>query len=403
NPAQPYLFYSHRTGMNVKFGAFEASAPNSYGLNIVVDPADAFFIGGEGIPVVGDVGIGVSFDGKIPVSTNVDLRGDIDKDVYGHAWFKGGVDIGQITPKVPLELRGELFYDLDANDDGRNLDNSKLALDDFITTAGKGDSSESRFQRAIQDVGIFGNGEAWVGYEKNGFGFKMKVGEMSAGVRGDTGELAIKGGTINPFADVPLIGEHLAPSPQVNFDGYADLDTGDFDATLQGKFRMGVFPVTGTIRMDNAGIFADVRTETFFGRANLTGQITADGFDLRANGSANLGVLDADANFRMYLGNAGVKFTAGLSGRYDASFTILGDRIGAYGYLNASATFGYGGSGLTMSVSGSGNITIDPPLLPKLSLTAGVKLGSRELGLNFKLDMPSPVKDVWIRPRFALK
>ncbi|MEM8874716.1 MAG: hypothetical protein AAGD32_10710 [Planctomycetota bacterium] len=403
NPAQPYLFYSHRTGMNVKFGNFEASAPNSYGLNIVVDPADAFFIGGEGIPVVGDVGIGVSFDGKIPVSTDVDLRGDIDKDVYAHAWFKGGVDISQITPKVPLELRGEVFYDFDANDDGRNLDNSKLALDTLITTGGKGDSSESRFERAIQDIGIFANGEAWVGYEKKGFGFKMKVGEMSAGVRGDTGELAIKGGTINPFADVPVVGRYLAPSPQVKFDGYANFHSGDFDATLNGSWRMGVFPMTGTLRLDNNGIFADVRTNTPLGRANLTGEITPNSFDLRANANVNLGILDARANFRMYASSSQFKFSASLSGNYDLSVTIAGDRVGAYGYLNASATFGYGGSGLTMAVSGSGSITLDPPLIPRLTLSAGVKMNSRELGLNFKIDLPSPVPDVWIRPRFALK
>ena len=141
-----------------------------------MDPADSFYIGAKGVPVVGDVGFGMSSQGLIPFSPNAKPSAFSD-DLFGNVFIKAGLDISAFHPLIPLNVEGDIVIDLDANNDGRLLGGLKTNVSRMIARGFTTHALGTALERVFGDIAIGVNGKVNVGYEKAGFELSVPVGE----------------------------------------------------------------------------------------------------------------------------------------------------------------------------------------------------------------------------------
>ncbi len=120
-----YLFFSFSVGLEASAGPITLSAPGGQSMTMVLDPADPMIyfrgnLGGvSGIGPIEDVGIGLSWEGRIPFEPHVTF-GMSDEDAAGfdgNLYLAGSVAI----PRLPLSVDGEIVVDFDPLGNGRSL------------------------------------------------------------------------------------------------------------------------------------------------------------------------------------------------------------------------------------------------------------------------------------------
>lgn len=120
-----YLFFSFSVGLEASAGPVTLSAPNGQSMTMVLDPADPMIyfrgnLGGvSGIGPIEDMGIGLSWQGRIPFEPHVTF-GMSDEDAAGfdgNLYLAGSVAI----PRLPLSVDGEIVVDFDPLGNGRSL------------------------------------------------------------------------------------------------------------------------------------------------------------------------------------------------------------------------------------------------------------------------------------------
>ncbi len=207
NPAVPYLFANAPTGLALKYDAIEAEAPGNLAATVLFAPGDGtIYAGLSGVPVVSDVGVGVSPEGYLPYAPDAATDLAAAPEVLGHLYLRGAVDVKSLT------LTGEVVVDLDKNDDGRLLNG---LVNNFR------DATSAGLDRAFQGVKGLANNVANpaavlgdvafgvnVGAKLGMKGFSVDLSGASVYTAGDG--VAFKAGTnATPFAGVPGL-EHLS-------------------------------------------------------------------------------------------------------------------------------------------------------------------------------------------------
>jgi hypothetical protein len=366
NPAVPYLFYSDYRGFESSFGGVNLSLGGSAGASVVVDPVDSFFIGAKGVPVVGDVGFGLSYNGLIPFEPNATPK-DWSGDVFGNVFIKAGLDIGDINPAIPVRIDGDIVIDLDANNDGKNLGGIKSNVSKLVSEGFSAASLGRAAARVFSDIAIAANGQVSVGFDKAGFELSVPVGESSLILSGPRAALFTRGRTAEPFRDTPLSFLKAPLNSTYDIDGYLDLK-GKFRLTLSGQTNVFDYRLGGsTLTLDNSGMRLASSIRALGATAALNGNISSNGgFTLTGSANANLAnVIKGKASFTLSGGRGGASLRASLSGKVgtnigsvfvggsaSASLQLSANKNGSLSYAgNARVSLGVGPVAIAPEVS----------------------------------------------------
>jgi hypothetical protein len=128
-----YLFFSFSTGLEASAGPVTLSAPNGQSVTLVLDPADPMIyfrgnLGGvSGIGPVEDMGIGLSWQGRIPFEPHNTFGMDAEdaEGFQGNLYLAGSVSLR----RIPLSIDGEIVLDIDPLGNGRSI--ADLGADDL--------------------------------------------------------------------------------------------------------------------------------------------------------------------------------------------------------------------------------------------------------------------------------
>jgi hypothetical protein len=375
NPAVPYLFYTDNKGFTGSFGEIEVGAVGSFGYSVVVDPADSFFVGAKGVPVVGDVAYGISAHGLIPFEPNARPSG-FDEEMFGNVYAKAGLDISAFNPAVPVNIDGDYVLDLDANDDGKNLGGLKVNVSKLLADGFSEAALGTSVGRVFGDIAIGVNGKVNLGYEKAGFELSVPVGEGTLVYSGKKQGIFARGRTVDPFRGTPLA--IFKPRTSLDIDARA-YRNGDFRLLASGTYNPFVYTMKGSVVLDNAGVRASGTMTALGTSVRVNGNILTDGrFTLSGRANVALGPLRGNANFSLMNNNRAVSFGAAFSAT--AAISVLGVEVG--GRVNAQFAFGANRAGLTYAGSGSAALFTGP-----ISVGAIVGISNRNLALGLDLGL----------------
>jgi hypothetical protein len=358
NPTVPYLFYTDNKGFRANFGGIDANVAGSFGYAVVIDPGDSFFLGAKGVPVLGDVGFGVSAKGLIPFTPNAMPTG-WNGGLFGNVFLKSGLDISAFNPAIPMNIDGDIVVDLDANNDGKRLGGLNQNISRMLANGLTVQSLGSTVDRVFGDLAIGVNGKASVGYEKSGFELSVPVGEGSLIYSGTRRATFVRGRSVNPFAGTPL--EVFKPKTSIDIDGYA-YRNGMIRLAASGTYNPWLYTMNASVVLDNTGVRASGTMKALGTNVRVNGSVLPSGrFTLTGDARVGLGPLSGTGRFTLRNTGSSVRLAASLSSRL--STTIAGVQVG--GSVSASMSIGVNSRGLTYSGSGSaslfvGQISIGP-------------------------------------------
>jgi hypothetical protein len=375
SPAVPYLFYTDQKGFTGNFGGINVNAVGSFGYSVVVDPADSFFIGAKGVPVVGDVAFGVSRYGLIPFTPNATPSGFTGEEMFGNVYIKAGLDISAIAPQYPVSIDGDIVIDLDANNDDKFLGGLKTNISKMLANGFTPEAMGNTAGRVFGDVSIGVNGRVNVGWEKGIFELSVPVGEGTLIYSATKQGIFARGRSVNPFDGTPL--EIFKPRNTINIDA-AVYRSGTFRLAADGTYNPGFYTMNGSIVVDNNGARASGTMRALGTNVRVYGSVQGDGrFSLTGKANVNLGPLSGNANFSLVNTNRAVNFGASFNAK--AAITVVGVEIG--GKVDAKLAFGVNSRGITYSGSGSavlfaGPVSVGPIIgISNNNLAIGVDLG----------------------------
>ncbi len=147
----PYFYFRFSMGADlVKLGDNSLSSSIAGEVIVAFDPLDPMLFV-RVVPPVGGISIGLagSKNGYIPfraenslplystVFDSINLSDPLnsrprEQAIFGHVYLEGSIDISEFVPEVPLELQGNLVFDLDANDDGTLVGAIGSLADDIL-------------------------------------------------------------------------------------------------------------------------------------------------------------------------------------------------------------------------------------------------------------------------------
>ena len=376
SPNVPYLFYTDNRGFTANFGGLDVNVKGSVGYSVVVDPADAFFLGAKGVPVVGDVAFGMSSAGVIPFTPSAPPAG-LSGKIFGNVYIKGGLDISAIAPTIPVNVEGDVFIDVDANNDGKNFGGYKANVSRLLAAGfGRGSAlTPAETARVFGDIDIGVNGGASVGYEKGAWELSVPVAEGTFVYSGTRQGLFARGRSVNPLAGTPLAVLGSRGSLDIDAQVYR---SGTFRVAATGTYRPGPFTVNGSLVVDNAGARLRGTAGALGTRVMLSGSVLPDGrFTLSGRANVNLGPLRGSGSFTLRNTNRAVTFGAAFNARLATH--VLGVEVG--GRVNANLSFRATNRGLTYSGRGSaalfaGSISVGPHVaISNRNLAIGIDLG----------------------------
>lgn len=371
NAGVPYLYAAvgsaDGSAASVGFGNTTASVGSAGGVQVAFDPADPFvFVQVATGTSAGTWAAGYSVNGVIPFSPEK-LPEDMEDipNVNGNVYLSGkGISLGSL----PASVSGEVVIDLDANGDGKMAGGSLSQM-----LGGKIGAAES----ALNDMALGVNGEVSLGYKIGGFvDLSVKAGEATLiyapGTNGEPSVLGLRGGHANPFANTAL--EKFAPK------------TGEIELSgviKWGNDSMPHWNIIGTMTNRGAG--------GFFG-SQMRYQI--NDFTITAGSSYY-------ADFYVAKANMNTEFTLG----YDT----FNKRVFLYTQMHGDIRVGVDGYNLHASVDAkfdifyqAGSIWFDGSARASGGVTFmggdifDVGVSARVNNNGFRLDLPSPFKDISI-------
>lgn len=306
-----YLFFSFSVGLEASAGPVTLSAPGGQSLTMVLDPADPMIyfrgnLGGvSGIGPIEDVGIGLSWQGRIPFEPHVTF-GMTDEDAAG---FDGNVYLaGSVAiPRLPLSVDGEIVIDLDPLGNGRSL--ADLGSEDL------------GFQYGA-------NGTLNLAADFSVLSFEMELARTSTIYHASSeGAYAVFSGQLDPDTEwmpsqIPLrsdgavqVGGKISTDFEesyVRMHGNWSLDASVLGAA-SGLDLSEISMVEATLDIDNTGFHLSGVTETSFspliglaGEATIEADFSEDDFLVSIDGHLIIDGIDLSADAHAELSPAGL-------------------------------------------------------------------------------------------------
>lgn len=403
NDAVPYLYAHVGGGASISYSGAEVSSPQSFSGTVVFSPWDGtVYVAASGMPVVTDFAVGVSPTGYLPYTPDRTPGGVSGTGIYGHYYARGAIDLGDAG--VPVEVRGEVVVDLDANDDGNLIGMSSGNIGSVVSQFFSGITSATTFRNTatsvMNDIAVGFNG----GLSLSVSALSLDLGSASAWYR--PGQIAFRAATTNPFDGIPVLEKLGTGGGTFDIQGTVNWNTrpgstapvswwfrADTASSNFGGLSAGnLYLEAGSWILGGGGLRAGATVSGLMGAGSIsvTGTIGFDGsFSLageaKFSSSIDWGTFHAGVDFRagMSIGwnNATQTFT--FAGSVYASAWAKLDGVG-----EAGITFQ---AGLTITVTGGqvnfvayGSITawIDLVIAPRAEFTVGFVLTNDSLTLQ---------------------
>jgi hypothetical protein len=342
NPGVPYLYYSSTTGAGISFGSANLNTSGSKSSSVAVDPADPSMM-----LKYGDYGFGVSLKGEIPYTPTHLPDGIKDPKIYGNVYATGSVPLGDL----PGTLTGGVVIDLDANDDGTFCGLTSQTLDTVL-----------RGGAPTGDIKFGVNGEIDFSLDKYSINLSAPVGEASAFYTPESGRLAFRGKSVNPFAGTVL--EQFSQSSTFDLQGWVDgSKQWSFKAEARGGnyfgFQGDSLEIDGNSQSETLHAHLTLANKVLgVGKLNLDGQVNwrTGEFDLNQTAMAQLDVgvctFYMTEIFDLSYHNGAVAMNVVVCGAGAIGTTDYNVHAGVMGTLTVSAD-GHGGYRVAGSLSAS--------------------------------------------------
>ncbi|MCK6570560.1 hypothetical protein L6V77_05530 [Myxococcota bacterium] len=303
-----YLFFSFSTGLEASAGPVTLSAPNGQSVTLVLDPADPMIyfrgnLGGvSGIGPVEDMGIGLSWQGRIPFEPHNTFGMDAEDAAgfQGNLYLAGSVSLR----RIPLSIDGEIVLDIDPLGNGRSM--ADLGADDL------------GFQYGA-------NGTLNLAADFSVVSFEMELARSSTIYHASReGAYAVISGQVSPDLDWLPEGMPIRAEQALEVAGKISTDSeesylrmhGDYSLDLSGLGALSgldlseLFMADATIEVDRDGfhlagvtrtqitpliglngeatVTADLGADMDDWRVTIDGHLVIDGIDLSADAHAEL-------------------------------------------------------------------------------------------------------------------
>jgi hypothetical protein len=253
-PDHYYMFLDLANGLDLTLGKARLTGPGA-SETVVVDVQDPLIymagqLRGPGVSIDGAFGFSLGGNlGLRPAVALTDGGRALGTDVTGQILVAGSMPVGDL----PITISGDLLIDVDANRDGHTF-----------------------FEGDPRDLRVLANGAVNLGYDKQGFGIELKLGDASVLADAQRGVVAIAGDGGGLLDGTPLAA--LSPA-RAHVDAFFRGPT-DFAYHLTSETSiLGQPTQQNRLTFDSHGVHMSTMLALPFGmgKVQVAGEVLANG------------------------------------------------------------------------------------------------------------------------------